>query len=858
MSNRRTIADFPRNEAGLVDEFIGTAYDVVKAVYDALPEINEFNETVADIPNLATDAVDAALAAAMPAVHADLDTYVQKSKDWAEGTVPPDPLNPQSKSSKQWSEVSRNFSVRFLTPTNVAPLVRDDGTPLQEGDFYHNTDVGLSYTFANSMWMPLNQSVQQLILDLANVTDPAKGGNMVWVKSPFAGAVARSIADTHGDSATLEDFGAIGDGQYHPLSVRFASLALAQEAYPDVPITSLTQSIDWAATWAAFNFAGPKVPIWVLGVYVLTDSVEMSFPPKLIGTAHDRDTNLSATVPTGYKLTNSAFVTYGDGVKKYTVMGVTSGSNNGGVWANPDQAFTLDSQYELADYYDDAGNPKLFSALFKFKFGTSSAHWTDIVIMKGFWVGNDSTGGYRGKLNGWGDKWDFGVYMDNARTNTFERVSILGYWDMNGLLIRSGALDTEPDYINSGVFSGAEENKFFDCAFQGWKAIGNRSIDMYKIINVQPTYIDIPYSATCPFWSYRRLRQGELGGLFYTLTGVERVGDVLRLYTQGNPVGFLTIGMEVGPSFHGNGVAGTVFRDCRTWALNHASNRRCSDSWHTEPRKPAACLEISGTRIRGLRWESSKCQTVDDIGIHAHQAIDLMLSTLRLEGNPDVNGIGGIRMLSSNTTYTHAIRTLFRTRELNMEQDGADFRPQVSRIPNKFPSTVQGMWLPVLYATDARHGICIGGMTDQYKLSKFSQGGFTIVMQTSDGDGSFSGVARHGLQQQVGNMLNLQFSYYSGTATYTTGNGQIQFNLPAAPNGFTGSVHLPIQVDGTAGGKVCSIELTAGNILAKLYYQPVGGTAVPLRLRDLVGTSGTVMRISGTLSYRVDVVNDPV
>ncbi|HCT9107685.1 TPA: hypothetical protein OUB95_001204 [Proteus mirabilis] len=52
---------------------------------------------------------------------------------------------------------------------------------------------------------------------------------------------------------TPEQFGAIGDGVYHPLSERFDSLSEAQETYPHV--TSLDQSIDWAACQAADNYA---------------------------------------------------------------------------------------------------------------------------------------------------------------------------------------------------------------------------------------------------------------------------------------------------------------------------------------------------------------------------------------------------------------------------------------------------------------------------------------------------------------------------------------------------------------------------------------------------------------------------
>lgn len=61
MTTRRTMLDFPRNEAGLVDEFIGTAYDTVKAVYDNLDEIRELHEIQEQIPGLGIAAVEAAM-----------------------------------------------------------------------------------------------------------------------------------------------------------------------------------------------------------------------------------------------------------------------------------------------------------------------------------------------------------------------------------------------------------------------------------------------------------------------------------------------------------------------------------------------------------------------------------------------------------------------------------------------------------------------------------------------------------------------------------------------------------------------------------------------------------------------------
>ncbi|CNE41965.1 hypothetical protein [Yersinia kristensenii] len=58
---------------------------------------------------------------------------------------------------------------------------------------------------------------------------------------------------------TPEQFGAIGDGTVHPLSERYATLAAAQAVYPHV--TSLTQTIDWAACQGAENYARGKFPV---------------------------------------------------------------------------------------------------------------------------------------------------------------------------------------------------------------------------------------------------------------------------------------------------------------------------------------------------------------------------------------------------------------------------------------------------------------------------------------------------------------------------------------------------------------------------------------------------------------------
>ena len=649
---------------------------------------------------------------------------------------------------------------------------------------------------------------------------------------------------------SIKRFGGIGDGKLHPLSERYQTLAAAKADYPNVPITSLTESIDWAATWACFEYAAFRAIIILDGVFVLNKAVKVRTAPKIIAPGRNREWNSDRTINKGFDPKTGAFIAVGTGLRECTSLGVTNGRNNGGVWANPDAVHGIDGEYAMVSFHNDDGTPRLFSALFQFTFGTNSADWQAISIICGFTIGNDPLAGHKTQANGWGDDWDMGVYIDNGRHNVFTDVQFIGYWRIAGCYVRSGALDTEPNYVNSGVFAGAEENKFTNCVFQGHKSCLNRSIDMYKAIEVTGTYIAIPYAPGSPFLQHRRLRVGEFSGQFFTLADVVRVGDTLRLFTNGSPVGKVAVGDPVAPSYHGNGVAGTVYRDCRAQGMNHASQRRCSDPWHTQPLPPSACVEISGTRIRGLRFETTKVQTVDDIGVHAHQCIDLHMYGMRMEGDPDVNGIGGIRMLSTNVDYVHYIRDTYRV-QMTIEQSGADMRPAPSERPNKFPTEIVGMWRPTLCGLDGRQGVFIGGYADANKIYDYVRGGFTVALRASDGDLTTSGVVRHGTQARTNDMVTLQLSFYSGNFSYTTGNGQLEFTIPRAVAAFAGTLRIPLHGEGNKyDGRGIFIELVPGSTVATLFMFPTGSNnPVPLTPARLAA-SGSIARISGVITYQ--------
>src|SRR5690606_24026306 len=84
----------------------------------------------------------------------------------------------------------------------------------------------------------------------------------------------RTQEDKNRDFVTDKDYGAIGDGVYHPLSEKYNSLALAKFAYANIAslITSLDQSIDWAAAQSAIT--NNKAVYLHSGFRIITDTIE--------------------------------------------------------------------------------------------------------------------------------------------------------------------------------------------------------------------------------------------------------------------------------------------------------------------------------------------------------------------------------------------------------------------------------------------------------------------------------------------------------------------------------------------------------------------------------------------------------
>lgn len=76
---QRPFTDFPRNEPGLVDNFIGTAYDTVKSVADNLPEIQRLDDVLDDIGTMAPTIAQAEVDKAMVPAVATMDEKIAEA-----------------------------------------------------------------------------------------------------------------------------------------------------------------------------------------------------------------------------------------------------------------------------------------------------------------------------------------------------------------------------------------------------------------------------------------------------------------------------------------------------------------------------------------------------------------------------------------------------------------------------------------------------------------------------------------------------------------------------------------------------------------------------------------------------------
>ena len=115
-------------------------------------------------------------------------------------------------------------------------------------------------------------------------------GLLAIVPAVVATTSAKSAPATDGQQAagsfgiSARDFGAAGDGNFHPLADRFSTLAEARAVYPFA--TRMDQSLDWAGIQAAINKAeqvGGGLVLIPTGRFIISDTLRLPSNITLLG-----------------------------------------------------------------------------------------------------------------------------------------------------------------------------------------------------------------------------------------------------------------------------------------------------------------------------------------------------------------------------------------------------------------------------------------------------------------------------------------------------------------------------------------------------------------------------------------------
>lgn len=254
------------------------------------------------------------------------------------------------------------------------------------------------------------------------------------------------------DFVSDKDYGAIGDGTYHPLSEKYATLALAKFSYANIAakITSLTQSIDWAAAQSAIQ---ANKQVWIHGGYrIITDTIEIPVGSGFIGVEKPSGN------AEGVFLSGAAFLFYGTGAK--TNIAPTLG----------DEVYQTANPSTGAAYLADSGTRGNIYKLQNFNENFSAAvilntgsYMDKVAVIPYFSVsGGNGLSGYLATESGaCANKWDVGVWARNCGNWYLSHVWGRGQWRKAGLLISASKLNDGVNlvandgwYVENSVFAG--------------------------------------------------------------------------------------------------------------------------------------------------------------------------------------------------------------------------------------------------------------------------------------------------------------------------------------------------------------------------------------------------------------------
>lgn len=273
------------------------------------------------------------------------------------------------------------------------------------------------------------------------------GDSLIAVKQPYVGGFSRTQHDKNSDAVSIKDFGATWNGDIHLLSERYSSLSEAQAVYPFV--TSLSQSIDYAALQAALNTG--KTVLLPYGTGYVNSTIFFNNSVRLIGEG-------TSTINR-----SQSFISV---VGNISLFALAQGTASSGKFI---QVF-IDGLYIFYSTGSTPTNPSGNSGKIAFNFysvieSTTSLEMAEIknCTVHGAWrCFSDTTGMYLTKLeNVWSRNCHDGFIKATGTTLTLDRCYVIGAISpyqfgaiVSGLMLNC-ALDQSTISINAGTFGGA-------------------------------------------------------------------------------------------------------------------------------------------------------------------------------------------------------------------------------------------------------------------------------------------------------------------------------------------------------------------------------------------------------------------
>ncbi|HDX3482021.1 TPA: hypothetical protein ROD60_002337 [Escherichia coli] len=584
-----------------------------------------------------------------------------------------DPSKPQDAATKNYVDniVNVNINRTLRVPDNFIE-------PLPPVHLLEETVIGIVNGKPIGVPVP-SGSAADVLLQLSSAGE-GKGDALIGVRQPFAGAVTITQHENNALFLNVKQFGAIGDGKYHPLSEWFSSISEAKSLYPFVD--SLSQSIDWAAWQAALNTG--KVIYGTDNAYVITDTLTPVSGGGIIGLGVGKWVSGYTATFAPDITTGTTFLMYGVGNKKYTVDCVSNMDVSGGVVSNPssEDPYTTTapaSSYDLLDFTNGDANGATRATLKPFSAAILMPE-TGCVRLENFRIVPYFNGldGYKDIANtGLGDEWDVGIWSRASFGNEYRNLQVVGYWRKTALL------KTNIPVSGTLAAQGEDEN-YYHCRFQGFKGVSIRAHDVFRITAVTSSTIEIPWSSSHTFETSGVLRSG---GRNFTYSGLSVSGDKL-VFTGVSNASEATVGSTIRRNDIDNfGMAGTQFFDCYITSLYHHTHLLATSQYLSQPfSRPSECMEVSGEPVRGVQVHAGTIQGWDDVLIHLHDCGNMNFYSTYFESQQayvTINGgnaIGyGARMIASRQSTSSLPYAAGNTRVLRMvgcsEGNGVDWGP---------------------------------------------------------------------------------------------------------------------------------------------------------------------------------------